>query len=115
MPSFCRSCKASLMWTTSTSGKPMPLDSEPDAEKGNVIVMLVDQNLAGQELRLGVTLSGDALKKVRENRYYVLRTEHHATCPDAELYRNIRPANANRQATAKDGPLASLFERTADG
>lgn len=35
----CRSCRAQIAWARSAkTGKPMPLDPEPDEERGNVLV-----------------------------------------------------------------------------
>lgn len=77
----CRDCDAPMVWARwKDSGKGIPLDPEPNAEKGNLVLAddgTVEQ-LKGLELE-AARLRGDEL--------YVT---HFFTCPNADTFRKGR-------------------------
>jgi hypothetical protein len=77
----CSGCKAFMLWALTPSGAKAPIDYRP-AESGNVLLL---QPSGFGEL-LAVTLSGDGLQRARQ-RGMDLRTNHYATCPEAEQFR----------------------------
>lgn len=80
----CRSCRASIVWAVSAkTGTNMPVDYSPDAAKGNVLLQLDRGQL------VAAVLSGGQLAGARAAGTD-LRTEHHATCPDADMHRRKR-------------------------
>jgi hypothetical protein len=71
----CKACNGELLWTTTATGKLMPLDVAVDKE-GNVYV----------EDGCGYVLSDESLNAAREaNR--PLHKSHFATCPEADRFR----------------------------
>ncbi|WP_052372818.1 hypothetical protein [Amycolatopsis taiwanensis] len=80
----CRSCRASIVWAVSAkTGNQMPVDYNPNPAKGNVLLQLDRGQLVAAVLTdrqlAGARAAGTDL-----------RTEHHATCPDADMYRRQR-------------------------
>jgi hypothetical protein len=75
--SNCTSCHAPIIWGTTASGKPLPLDPAP-AETGNLAVRPGE---AGTRYVRYLTLSGqpepDEWRAV----------SHFATCPNASMHR----------------------------
>lgn len=72
----CKSCGASILWAKTAGGKLMPVDVEPDAARGNVLV--VDGKA---EVLAGDKLSDAFLARIQ------LHTSHFATCPGAAAHR----------------------------
>lgn len=84
----CRSCHAAMRWARTTKGKNIPLDREPNVQRGNVL--LVGE---GHEERAHVF--GDPEKAVAAalelgtdpNARYL---SHFATCPNRTKHRRRR-------------------------
>lgn len=80
MAAVCRSCHAPVRWVRlAISGSRMPLDPEPNAEKGNV-------HIANNDDQKAVLLSGPVLDAARDERLD-LYVSHFATCPNAKEHR----------------------------
>ena len=79
----CRgnSCRAHIIWLPTPGGTRIPLDADPD-EAGNV---LIGRDLLGG-LCAVVLSDGDAARARDANDE--LWMPHHASCPNAEEYRN---------------------------
>lgn len=76
----CRSCRAAIIWTTNVaSGKRMPVNAEPDEQRGNVV--LVSGN-DGPEARV-LTAAELAARVSRRG----LHLSHFATCSEAARWR----------------------------
>lgn len=78
--SVCGSCRTGIRWVTMEgSGKAMPLDLEPDVDKGTIYVSngtrLIGRVMTGEDLELA--RKGDA----------PLFVSHFATCPNAKKHR----------------------------
>ena len=67
-------CGKPIYWIRMESGNLMPLNREPDAEKGNIVV------LDG----VGVTLKGDLFEGMVDGPRY---TSHFMDCPNAKKHR----------------------------
>lgn len=82
MSARCKSCGASIIWCTTTSGKQMPVDAETNAE-GNVWVAtdLTARVLSRREIERAFT---------PQERAEELRHSHFATCKDAAKFRRPR-------------------------
>lgn len=76
---FCRSCRAAILWTTTTSGKKMPLDIEA-VEDGNVLLQDGVAQVLGEVAR--------AEAKAKGARLFV---SHFATCVNAKSHRKVKP------------------------
>lgn len=74
----CQSCSAPVIWTVTTSGKPMPVDPEPAAD-GNVAL----------SWRAGHVLA-EVLSVAKQFGRTGLRKSHFATCPDGPSWRKTR-------------------------
>lgn len=76
--SFCRSCRAPILWVGTERGKAMPLDAEPyqgDDPRGLFVI-----RTAGGKV-IGVAVPPDAFPGEP------LYRSHFATCPDAAEHR----------------------------
>lgn len=79
--SRCRSCGLPIWWAETTGGKQMPLDLEPDPERGNVV-------LAGDPpLALIVSGLGDESRDAARRHHVPLYLSHFARCPHAAEWR----------------------------
>lgn len=67
----CRSCGADVIWATSTNGKAMPMDAQPDP-KGTFVIVVGKARKA--------TAEDDRLHRPRH-------TCHFATCEQADEWR----------------------------
>lgn len=77
----CRSCGAPMVFVKTIFGKRIPLDVEPNMEKGNVVVA------NGVAIYIsGPKREGEA-RVVAERVGLRLYTSHFATCPDAAEHR----------------------------
>ncbi len=81
----CRSCGAPIRWVVTMTGKRIPLDRQPDPDKGNV--RRVEQY--GGELRAHVLTSSDAEAARGEGE--PLWVAHFTTCPNADAHRSRPP------------------------
>jgi hypothetical protein len=75
--SECRSCKREIVWARTSAGKFMPIDPEP-TESGNVELV----PCAGWPNLKAVVHGQPPILPT------TLYTPHHASCPDAEQFRN---------------------------
>ena len=83
MKTLCRSCSAPLRWGKTPSGKRMPLNAEPDLERGNVRLTLDRYFPDGSQP--AIIYGAEAARHVREAGD-LLYLPHHATCPDADRW-----------------------------
>ena len=74
-------CGRLILWCTTLSGKPMPLDPEPHAD-GNVALVQTEDGLRGR------VLTGEHLPAVG-----LAYRPHHRTCPDSAAFRGRQPRN----------------------
>ena len=80
----CRSCGEPIVWARTLHGRMMPLDAEPDALKGNMILA------SSGEVGIAIQLSGltpearKSARKVGVNLYL----SHFTSCPHAGVWRN---------------------------
>lgn len=72
-------CQASIIWATTEGGKSMPVDAEPDDDKGNV-ELVPNPNLAMAPTAI-VHAQPPLMSTVP------LRLPHHATCVDVGDFR----------------------------
>lgn len=93
--SSCRSCKAPVLWVTLPSGKRNPLDLEPDAVAGDIMVIERD-GTDGRVWRVGLILSNDDLRREALEIGVPLRVTHFKTCPDADEHRREQFRDARR-------------------
>lgn len=71
----CRSCGAWILWARTFAGKSkIPLDAEPAAEKGNVV--LTNRHLADGTVIVEMVPPGQGT-----------HVSHYATCPQADEWR----------------------------
>jgi len=76
--SACKSCKAPVIFVQSgTTKNVMILDAEPNAEKGNIVI--IDG--------LAFVLKGDLWEKMAAGPDTKRFLDHHASCPDVASYR----------------------------
>jgi hypothetical protein len=79
----CRSCKTRVRWAIMhPSGKRNPLNPEPDAERGNTLIIETERAAAyfGAEIGRAVTLSASDLELARRGGRE-LYLSHFVTCP----------------------------------
>lgn len=77
----CRSCGAQMVFVETIFGKRIPLDAEPNMEKGNIVVA------NGVAIYIsGPKREGEA-RVVAERVGLRLYTSHFATCPNADQHR----------------------------
>lgn len=75
----CNSCGAEILWCKTTSGKRMPLDSEPT--KAGLFVIEGDPKIDADEE------GGPLARKASPGYWGEKYTSHFATCPDADRWR----------------------------
>ncbi|HET9892613.1 MAG TPA: hypothetical protein VFQ42_19145 [Mycobacterium sp.] len=68
----CPDCGASILWLTTERGARMPVDAEPDGERGNVIRQGDRCSVLGRTQAAGARAAGVAL-----------HVHHKLTCPHA--------------------------------
>lgn len=79
--SKCRSCRAPIIWTTSTdSGKRLPVDAAP-VPSGNIVLT------TGNDGPRSRVLGGAELRSRGAGSLYVA---HFTTCPEADTWRKRR-------------------------
>lgn len=78
----CSSCPATIIWAVTTGGKLMPVDAEPNPDRGNVELVLLP---AGQRHPTAVVHGQPPLMAE-----HPLHLSHFATCPNAEDHRRGR-------------------------
>lgn len=84
MAEVCRSCKAPVRWIRMVAtGRPNPLNPDPDYAHGNVHIMGAD---AGEHEGKGIVVTGHALEEARAARK-PLYLSHFATCEFAKEHR----------------------------
>lgn len=76
----CRSCGAAVRFVRTAKGKTQILDAEP-SESGNVQIIL----LGGEEV---AHVLGGEFRAAAQIESIPLYLDHHATCPQAEDWRN---------------------------
>lgn len=72
----CRSCNAEIVWGTTRNGVAMPLDAEP-TDEGNAL--LYDGGV--------IDVLGPLELSSHDRDAQPLRLPHHASCPDAEMWK----------------------------
>ena len=77
--STCKSCKAPIIWRTTTTGKSMPIDASP-SERGDIQIGVVNGEV------VAVVLGPESAAEAREAGR-VLYVSHFATCPSAAEHR----------------------------
>jgi len=82
----CRGCGADMLWVATVNGKMQPLDPEPDAAEGSVIVVAADVEVEGQEepvhrLALAASYLTEKGRQKAAQANVRLYTPHHMTCP----------------------------------
>jgi hypothetical protein len=70
----CGSCQAPIIWATSTGGRPMPVDAEPDASG------TVELSQYGEHAGPAATILRPPVLRRRQRAGAVLRKAHHQTC-----------------------------------
>lgn len=73
----CRACPAAIRWVTTSAGRKMPIDAEPDEHKGNIILKI---NSSGDDIAHYI----DRKTSKVAGPFY---TSHFATCPEAQRFR----------------------------
>ncbi len=76
----CRSCHAPVRWAVTANGKRIPVDADPMAEGGNLLLSLDDPPTA-------TVVDPGALMLVDDGKRFV---SHFVTCPDADEHRRPR-------------------------
>lgn len=84
----CRACPAQIRWVVMASGKRNPLNVEPDAERGNVLIIEseVDADLYGVAVGRAVAL-GPLEASAEREKGSDLFLSHFATCPNRGQFR----------------------------
>ncbi len=72
--STCRSCGASLLWVESENSKPMPLNAQPDPERGNVEIVHSEARRGPVGIVHPGPIPGGYLS-------------HHASCPQGKAWK----------------------------
>lgn len=88
----CRACGATIYWVRMKSGRRNPVNSEPDAERGNILVCdeQIDADLHGVSIDTGVPLQAVDAAVVREQGIQQLWLSHFATCPERAKFRKAK-------------------------
>lgn len=71
----CKSCGASIIWTTTSAGRHMPVDADP-VENGNIVLRQAGGEVMANVLRPWLRVEGERYHKT-----------HFATCPQAPHHR----------------------------
>lgn len=83
----CRSCGAPIRWVTTVKGKHIPLNRQPDPDRGNVRRVGTH---AGADARAQVL--GDVEAAAAREIGEPLWLAHFATCPNADGHRSRPPS-----------------------
>jgi hypothetical protein len=83
----CEHCSAALLWLTTSAGKRMPVNAEPDPERGNVMRSGGVAGVLGASLAAAARAAGKPLW-----------LHHVVTCPHADRWRSKPAAGAARKA-----------------
>lgn len=89
MSARCRSCAAPIRWVVTQKGNRMPVDAEPDLERGNVLV----DNFGN-----AVYLTAEQRQRYIEKGGKKLYLSHFASCPNASQHRVQERRTAVRNA-----------------
>lgn len=95
---YCRSCRARIDWVTLPTGRRMPINPEPDRERGNV--MLIDTELDADVYDTVVgrfVVLGEVAALMERQRGIDLYLSHFESCPEAESWRTSRHPAAPKQ------------------
>lgn len=79
----CRSCGASIVWAITERGKRIPLDAEPNAVKGNMVLEVETLIVNGHPQERWRARQVAPLLDAAQVRYM----PHHATCPQGNQWR----------------------------
>lgn len=104
----CGSCHAQIVWAITPAGARAPIDRQPNREKGNVLLLQPAALQAdGEHVLLAVVLSKDALKLAQERNVHgvSLYTNHWATCPDRQEWRERTDAKRQEEAQDEQKPV----------
>lgn len=90
----CKWCQASIWWVRSVvKDVPMPLDREPDPERGTVEIVLVGKHWRAEVLAQTESLFDDQVDYVRPR-----WVPHFVTCPQATKWH--RPPKRRKKAAS---------------
>lgn len=79
--SRCESCRAEIVWATTSNGNPMPVNAAPSPQSGNV-------TLSRERGRLVATVLGkQQAARMRATRALPLHLAHFVDCPNANQHR----------------------------
>lgn len=81
----CRSCGAPIRWVLTRTGKRIPLDRQPDPDRGNV--RPVEQYEGEVRAHVLTTVDAEAARADGE----LLWVAHFTTCPNADQHRSRPP------------------------
>ena len=86
--SRCRSCDAEIIWTSTPTGKSMPLDANPNPD-GNVELSCDRSGEHPRRKPVATVLAGMFLEEAR-SAGRELYMPHHATCPQGQAWRKSK-------------------------
>lgn len=79
-PSYCRDCKAKILWVVTAKGKNMPVDWEPAESGGNIEVFPTEKGKWGCRVFSGRANDTKLAARLKERPDLPLRTSHFQTC-----------------------------------
>ena len=80
--SRCESCRAPIIWATTTDGKRMPVNAKPSPIAGNVAI---DRNGSGRIV--ATVLAKQRAARLRATNAVPLYLSHFVDCPQANQHR----------------------------
>lgn len=85
VPTVCSDCGAPIIWLLTVKNNRMPVDANPDPERGNVIRQGDRAGVLGPRQAAGARKAGTPM-----------RTHHAVTCPYASRWQNPRRGGGRR-------------------
>lgn len=86
----CEHCHEPLLWLTTSAGKRMPVDADPDPDRGNVVRTGAVAGVLGPSKASAARAAG-----------VPLWTHHVVTCPHADRWRSTKPAKPARNGARR--------------
>jgi hypothetical protein len=84
--SQCDSCHADVIRAVTVNGVGMPVNAEPNPEKGNLVLLRTQ----GRPLVLALSNLNAQAREAAKRENVPLFLSHFATCPDSEQWRKKR-------------------------